>query len=91
MVGENILVDPLLIVSIVLIGTSLICMFRVIYGPTLIDRMIGFNTIGTKMIIFFVLLSVFYERSIFLDLAIAYSLINFLSPLILVKYLETEA
>ncbi|MCK4247051.1 MAG: cation:proton antiporter [Methanomicrobia archaeon] len=91
MVGENILVDPLLIVSIVLIGTSLICMFRVIYGPTLIDRMIGFNTIGTKMIIFFVLLSVFYERSIFLDLAIAYSLINFLSPLILVKYLEMEA
>ncbi|MCK4310082.1 MAG: cation:proton antiporter [Methanomicrobia archaeon] len=91
MVGENILVDPLLIVSIVLIGTSIICMFRVIYGPTLIDRMIGFNTIGTKMIIFFVLLSVFYERSIFLDLAIAYSLINFLSPLILVKYLEMEA
>jgi len=91
MVGENILVDPLLIVSIVLIFTSIICMFRVIYGPTVIDRMIGFNTIGTKIIVFFVLLSVFYERSIFLDLAIAYSLINFLSPLILVRTLETEA
>jgi multicomponent Na+:H+ antiporter subunit F len=91
MVGENILVDPLLIVSIVLIFTSIICMFRVIYGPTVIDRMIGFNTIGTKIIVFFVLLSVFYERSIFLDLAIAYSLINFLCPLILVRTMETEA
>jgi len=91
MVGENILVDPLLMVSIVLIFTSIICMFRVIYGPTVIDRMIGFNTIGTKIIVFFVLLSVFYERSIFLDLAIAYSLINFLCPLILVRTMETEA
>ncbi|MCD6466450.1 MAG: cation:proton antiporter [Methanomicrobia archaeon] len=91
MVGENILVDPLLIVSIVLIFTSIICMFRVIYGPTVIDRMIGLNTIGTKIIVFFVLLSVFYERSIFLDLAIAYSLINFLCPLILVRTMETEA
>ena len=91
MVGENILVDPLLIVSIVLIFTSIICMFRVIYGPTVIDRMIGLNTIGTKIIVFFVLLSVFHERSIFLDLAIAYSLINFLCPLILVRTMETEA
>ncbi|RLF93324.1 cation:proton antiporter [Thermococci archaeon] len=91
MVGEDILVDPLLIVSIVLIFTSIICMFRVIYGPTVIDRMIGLNTIGTKIIVFFVLLSVFYERSIFLDLAIAYSLINFLCPLILVRTMETEA
>jgi multicomponent Na+:H+ antiporter subunit F len=90
MVGENILVDPLLIVSLVLVTTSLICMYRVIYGPTVIDRMIGFNTIGTKMIVFFVVLSVFYEKPLLLDLAIAYSLINFLGPVILVKTLETE-
>ena len=90
MAGENILVDPLVIVSLVLIGTMLICMYRAICGPTVIDRMIGFTTIGTKMIVFFVVLSVFYERTILLDLAVAYALINFLGPIILVKTLETE-
>lgn len=90
MAGEDILVDPLIIVSAVLIITSLICMYRVVCGPTAIDRMIGFNTIGTKMIVFFVLLSVFYEKAIFLDLAIAYSLVNFLGPLILTKSMMME-
>ena len=88
MAGEDILVNPLSVVSAVLIFTSILCIFRVIYGPTTIDRMIGFNTIGTKMIVLLVLLSVFYERYIFLDLAVAYSLINFLGPLILVRALE---
>ncbi len=91
MVGEDILVDPLTIVVIVLIATSLLCMVRVLCGPTAIDRMIGFNTIGTKMIVLFVLLSVLYEKTIFLDLAIAYSLINFLGPLILTKSILLEA
>ncbi len=75
-------------VVIVLVATSMICLFRVIFGPSISDRIVGLNTISTKVTVVFVLLAVLYERDLLLDLAIAFAMLNVISSLVVSKYLE---
>lgn len=58
--------------------TTLLCMFRVIKGPTKGDRIIGINVIGTKTLVIVALISVIMKESYFLDVVLVYALISFI-------------
>lgn len=88
MAAANLLVTGMSMVVIVLVATSVICLFRVIFGPSISDRIVGLNTISTKVTVVFVLLAVLYERDLLLDLAIAFAMLNVISSLVVSKYLE---
>lgn len=88
MAAADVLVTSLTVVVIVLVLTSVICLFRVIFGPTIPDRIVGLNTISTKVTVILVLLAVVYEREMLLDLAIAFAMLNVTSSLAISKYLE---
>ncbi len=88
MAAANLLVTGMSMVVIVLVATSMICLFRVIFGPSISDRIVGLNTISTKVTVVFVLLAVLYERDLLLDLAIAFAMLNVISSLVVSKYLE---
>lgn len=88
MAAANFLVTTLSVVVIVLAATSVICLFRVIFGPTISDRMVGLNTISTKVTVILVLLAITYGRDMFLDLAIAFAMLNVIGSLAVSKYLE---
>ena len=90
MVEENILVSPLGLTIIVLLITSFILIYRVVVGPTLPDRVVGFNTITTKMVVVIAVLSVLMREFYLLDLAIVLLMVNGVVNLILSKYLEKE-
>ena len=90
MVEENILVSPLGLTIIVLLITSFILIYRVIVGPTLPDRVVGFNTITTKMVVVIAVLSVLLREFYLLDLAIVLLMVNGVGNLILSKHLEKE-
>jgi len=90
MVEENILVSPLGFTIIVLLLTSFILIYRVIVGPTLPDRVVGFNTITTKMVVVIAVLSVLLKQFYLLDLAIVLLMVNGVGNLILSKHLEKE-
>lgn len=65
----------------------LLCLYRAVMGPTVFDRLIGAGFIGTKAVIFIVLLGYIYGRSdMFVDLAIGYSILNFIGTLVVSKY-----
>ena len=51
---------------------------RAIVGPILFDRVLALNVIGTKIILLIAILGFLTGRPYFLDIAIAYALINFL-------------
>jgi multicomponent Na+:H+ antiporter subunit F len=76
------------VLIIVLVVTSLICFFRVVFGPTVADRIVGLNTISTKATVVLVLLAVLYERFILLDAAIAFAMLNITGSLVVSKYME---
>ncbi|MFW5927700.1 MAG: monovalent cation/H+ antiporter complex subunit F [Thermoplasmatota archaeon] len=90
MVEENILVSPLGLTILVLLLTSFILIYRVVVGPTLPDRVVGFNTITTKMVVVIAVLSVLLREFYLLDLAIVLLMVNGVANLILSKHLEKE-
>lgn len=72
----------------VLIATSLICLIRAGYGPTAPDRIISIDTFTSFNIAVLVLLSVIYEKSMLLDIALVYAFLAFIGTIAISKYLE---
>ncbi|MGE4375457.1 MAG: monovalent cation/H+ antiporter complex subunit F [Methanoculleus sp.] len=73
---------------IVLILTIFLCLYRVVIGPGVENRLIAVNTIGTTTIIILVIIGLIYGRPIFLDIAIVYAMINFIATLAVARYLK---
>lgn len=69
-----------------LIAVNLI---RVAVGPTLFDRLLAVNVIGTKSILLLLLAGLVFGRvELFVDLAIAYALLSFVGVVAAAKYLD---
>jgi multicomponent Na+:H+ antiporter subunit F len=76
-----------LTVSLVLCFFILLCMYRAVWGPTVFDRVIGAGFMGTKTAILLLLIGFIYRRiDMFVDLALVYSILNFISTLIVSRY-----
>ncbi|MBS3816243.1 MAG: cation:proton antiporter [Candidatus Thermoplasmatota archaeon] len=91
MVEENILVNPLWWTIIILLVTSFVLFYRVVEGPTLPDRIIGINTITTKIVVVISLISIISEQYFLIDLAIVLLMVNTVMGLILAKHFERGA
>lgn len=64
-------------------------MVRLVRGPTVYDRALGVSLLGTNTLLLLVLIGFLYGRvGMFVDLALAYALLNFIGTLALAKYLE---
>jgi multicomponent Na+:H+ antiporter subunit F len=65
----------------------LLCLYRGIAGPTVLDRIISVSVIGTKTAIILVLMGFIYKRSdMFLDIALVYALLNFIATVAAAKF-----
>lgn len=75
--------------SIFLCLLVLLCLYRVVYGPTIIDRIVGVGAIGTKTLVVLVLMGFIYGRiEMFLDIIMVYAILNFIGTLAAAKYFE---
>jgi len=64
-------------------------LYRVAAGPTVFDRAIGAGLIGTNAVLVLVLTGFLYHRiDMFVDLALAYGMLNFIGVVALAKYFE---
>ncbi len=59
---------------------------RALLGPTLYDRVLAVNAFGTKTVLLLALLGFLMGRPDFLDIAILYTLINFVSTIAVLKF-----
>ncbi len=69
----------------VLAGMCLL-LVRALLGPTLYDRVLAVNSFGTKTVLLLGLLGFVMGRPDFLDIAILYTLINFVSTIAILKF-----
>jgi len=66
-------------IGVTLCFMMLLALYRAIFGPTAIDRIMGVNVVGTKTTILLVLIGTLYHRvDMFVDIALAYALLNFI-------------
>jgi multicomponent Na+:H+ antiporter subunit F len=65
-------------------------LYRVVKGPTIFDRMLGAGTIGTKTMVLILTIGLAYNRfDMFVDIALAYAVLNFISIIAIAKFLGT--
>lgn len=57
-------------------------------GPTLYDRILAVNTFGTKTVLLIAVIGFLSGRPAFLDIAITYALINFISVIGILRFFE---
>ena len=66
----------------------ILAIIRIIKGPTAPDRVVGLDTVNTIVIVGMVLFGAALQEVIYIDVAIVYALLSFISTLFIAKYLE---
>ncbi|HUT00142.1 MAG TPA: cation:proton antiporter [Candidatus Thermoplasmatota archaeon] len=66
----------------------ILALIRVLRGPTAPDRVVGVDTINTIVIVGMVAFGAAFREVIYIDVAIVYALLSFVSTLFIAKYLE---
>ena len=67
----------------------LISLYRAVFGPTVLDRLIGVNAVGSKTIGLLILIGLVYQRvDMFVDIALAYAMLNFIAVLAAARYFQ---
>jgi multicomponent Na+:H+ antiporter subunit F len=65
--------------------------YRSIFGPTVLDRLVGVNAIGSKTIVMLILIGLIYKRvDMFVDIALAYAMLNFITVLAASRYFQKQ-
>ena len=67
----------------------LLSLYRAVSGPTVLDRLIGVNAIGSKTTTLLILIGLIYGRvEMFVDIALAYAMLNFIAVLAASRYFQ---
>lgn len=77
----------LVVLSLLLLAIVL-CIIRVVKGPTAPDRVVGLDTINTIVVVGMVVFGLATKNVIYIDVAIIYALLSYISTLFIAKYLE---
>lgn len=76
--------------SIILTVIIFIPLYRVVKGPTIFDRMLGAGAIGTKTMVLILAIGVIFNRfDMFIDITLAYAVLNFIGIIAIAKFLGT--
>ncbi len=79
----------LLGITIFIIVLTASALYRVAVGKTIFDRIIAAGLVGTNGFIILILIGFLFERvNMFIDIAIAYALLNFVIVIVLGKYFD---
>jgi multicomponent Na+:H+ antiporter subunit F len=68
--------------------TMALALARALLGPTGYDRLLAVNMFGTKTVLVLAVVALLYGRPDFLDLALAYALINFIGVLAVLRFVQ---
>jgi multicomponent Na+:H+ antiporter subunit F len=72
--------------AIALLATLALLLVRVVKGPTVFDRLLSSNTIGTVCVLLLATIGFLTGRPEFLDLAIVYGLLNIVGTIAVLKF-----
>ncbi len=71
-----------------LTALALLTSVRIIIGPTVWDRLLGFNLMSSKLIMLIVMCAIIFEKNFLLDIALTYALLGFVSTLFIARFVR---
>lgn len=79
------------VVAIAILVTMALALLRALLGPSVYDRVLAVNMFGTKTALLLAVVAFLYGRPDFLDLALAYALINFVGVLAVLEFFQKRS
>jgi len=77
------------LVFVTIIGAGiLLCLFRMLKGPSSADRAVAVDTAATVTTALLVLLGFVFKRYVYLDVALVYAVLTFIGAVAIARYLE---
>ena len=80
-----------ILVSIAILITMVLAVVRALMGPTVYDRVLAVNVFGTKTVLLLSVVAFLNGRPDFLDLALAYALINMVGILAVLEFFQNRS
>jgi len=80
-----------IVVSLAILVTMVLALVRALLGPSVYDRVLAVNMFGTKTVLLFSVTAFLFGRPDFLDLALAYALINLVGVLAVLEFFQNNA
>ena len=74
--------------TLALLVTIFIALIRAFLGPSIYDRILAVNMVGTKIVLLIAVLGFLMGRPDFMDIALVYALINFVGVIAVLKVLK---
>jgi multicomponent Na+:H+ antiporter subunit F len=68
----------------------MLTLIRFIKGPTLADRVVSFDSMSIIATSLLVVLSFYFNKSLYLDLAFVFGLMGFIGTVVFAKFLDKE-
>ena len=79
------------IVTAATLVTMALALIRAVLGPSVYDRVLAVNMFGTKTVLLLSVIAFVYGRPDFLDLALAYALLNFIGVLAVLEFFRRRS
>jgi multicomponent Na+:H+ antiporter subunit F len=79
--------NDIIFLAIIAAGVVL-CLLRMLKGPTAPDRAVAVDTVATITIALLVLLASIFERYVYLDVALVYAVLTFIGSVAIARFLE---
>lgn len=75
----------------ILLFACMLCLYRIMRGPTSADRAVTIDMLGVLIVGFCAIMGISTGRSWYIDIAIAWALQSFIATLALAKFLEGKS
>ena len=75
----------LTIALFILAFMAILCLIRAIIGPTIADRLVAVNMMGTMVMVMIALLAVVKDQGYLMDICLIYAMISFLAVVVLTR------
>ncbi len=72
--------------ALALVVAISLMLIRTLKGPSLYDRVLAVNSIGTKIVLLLGVMGFLLGRPAFLDISVLYALINFVATIAILKF-----
>ncbi|MFD2670430.1 Na(+)/H(+) antiporter subunit F1 [Marinicrinis sediminis] len=83
------MLDMMLLASLVIIALAILgCLYRVLKGPSMSDRIIALDMIGVNLIAMVAIISIMLNTQAFLEIILLIGILAFLGTIAFSKYIE---
>lgn len=76
--------------TIAIMAALTLAVTRAVRGPTIFDRILAGNTVGTLAILLLIAIGFLFGRPEWLDIALTYAFLNLIATLTILKYVRYD-